>query len=327
MLEAFTIVSIIIIYVFFEYRLRNPGQIVLYDKKGEIQNRTSRFYPRHFSLVIQKAIQSMETRIEAEAKGKILLNINLALTYAASLDYLPQLIRIGGWNKDAVTKASKELEVMLHALVKEFSEKYEIEGITSEKLTKHLKDNLSEVAETLGINIVSLTVQSIDPVDEEIINALQQQETARIMEQTEIINQKAKINARKVQLEAEEKIAVSEHELEIKKFKLKKEQEQKNAEIANLRIKEELERRKMQLELDKKEVELIKNNPELMVLTPQVARLAEASQSLKNAKTVVNLAGNDAAKGTQIVDMLHTFLNNMVQSSSKESDKNKKKKE
>ena len=32
----------------------------------------------------------------------------------------------------------------------EFSEKYEIEGLTSEKLTKHLKDNLSEVAEILS---------------------------------------------------------------------------------------------------------------------------------------------------------------------------------
>jgi len=327
MLEAFTIVSIVIIYVFFEYRLRNPDQIVLYDKKGEVVNRKARFYPRHFSLVIQKTIQSMESKIGAEAKGKILLNINLALTYAASLDHLPQLIRIGGWKKDAVTKASKELEVMLYALIKEFSEKYKIEELTSEKLTKHLKDNLSEVAETLGINIISLTVQSIDPVDEEITKALQQQETARIMEQTEIINQKAKINARKVQLEADEKIAMSEHDLEIKKFKLKKEQEEKNAEIANLRIKEELERRKMQLELDKKEVELIKNNPELMVLAPQVARLAEASQSLKNAKTVVNLVGNDAAKGSQIVELLHTFLNNMVQSSSKEADKNKKKKD
>jgi len=325
MWEALAIVLIVVIYVLFEYRLRNPDQIVLYDKKGEIQNRKGRFYPRHFSLVIQKTIQSMETKIEAEAKGKILLQINLSITFAVSLDHLHQLIRIGGWNRDAVNKSSKELEVIFQALVKEFSEKHEIEGLTSEKLTKHLKDNLSEVAETLGIDIVSLTVQSIDPVDEDITKALQQQETARIMEQTEVINQKAKINARKVQLEADEKIAMSEHGLEIKKIKLKKEQEEKNAEIANLRIKEELERRKMQLELDKKEVELIKNNPELMVLSPQVARLAEASQSLKNAKTVVNLAGNDVAKGTQIVDMLHTFLNNMVQASSKDSEKNKKK--
>ena len=315
-----TIILIVVIYIMYEYKLRNPDQIVLYDSKGKVLERKSRFYPKHFSLVIPITIQSLVTKIEAEAKGKIVLNINLALTYAASLDHLPELIRSGGWNKDAVTKASKELDVLIHALVKEFSEKYEIEALTSEKLTKHLKDNLSDLAETLGLNIISLTVQSIDPVDEQITKAMQQQETARIMEQTEIANQKAKISTRKVQLEADEKIALFEHDLEIKKFKLKKEQEEKNAEIANLRVKEELERRKMQLELDQKEVELIKNNPELIILTPQVARLAEASQSLRNAKTVVNLSGNDAAKGTQIVDLLHTFLQNMIQAPSKKSE-------
>jgi hypothetical protein len=321
-----TIILIVVIYILYEYRLRNPDQIVLYDRKGLVLQRKARFYPRHFSLVIPKTIHPLTTKVEAEARGKIVLNINLALTYAASLDHLPELIRIGGWSKDSVTKASKELDIMLHALVKEFSEKFEIEGLTSEKLTKHLKDNLSDLAETLGLNIISLTVQSIDPEDEEITKAMQQQETARIMEQTEIANQKAKINTRKVQLEAEEKIALSEHDLVIKKYKLKKEQEEKNAEIANQRVKEELERRKMQLELDQKEVELIKNNPELIVLTPQVARLAEASQSLRNARTVVNLSGNDAAKGTQMVDLLHTFLQNMVQAPSKDSEGKTKKK-
>lgn len=313
MWEVLIITMIVFVYLLYEYRLRNPDEIVLHDKKGIVMERKSRFYPKHFSLAIPLTIQSLETNVEAEAKGKIVINVNLALTYAASPDHLTELIRSGGWNKDAAVNASKELDVMLHALVKSYSEKFEIEGLTSEKLTDFLNENLSGLGEKLGLNIISLTVQSIDPVDEEIVKAMQQQETARIMEQTEIINQKAKINARKVQLEAEEKIAFSEHDLEIKKYKLKKEQEEKNAEIANLRVKEELERRKMQLELDKKEIELIKQNPELIVLTPQVARLAEASQSLRNAKTVVNLAGNDAVKGSQIVDLLQAFLQNIIQ--------------
>lgn len=307
------ILVLVVIGILFEYRIRRPDQIVLYEKNGKVLNRKIRYYPRHFSLVIPMTIQSLMAKTEAEAKGKILVDINLAVTFAVSLNYLPELIRIGGWNKDSVSNAAKELNLMLQSLVKEFSEKYEIEELTSEKMKKYLKENLTDLAPTLGIEIISLNVQSIDPTDETITKAMQQKETARIMELTETANQKAKINTRKIQLEADEKIAISEHNLEIKKFKLKKEQEEKNAEIAYLRVKEELERRKMQLELDQKEVELIKNNPELIVLTPQVARLAEASQSLRNAKTVVNLSGNDTAQGNQIVDLLHRFLQNMVQ--------------
>ncbi len=318
-------VLVIAIYILFEYRFRKPDQIVLYESKGNVQNRISRIYPRHFSLVIPGTIHSLITKIETEAKGKITVKISLAITCAISPDNLPDIIRVGGWNKDAVNKAAKELEIILHSVVKEYSEKYEIEGLISENLSNHLQDKLVEKASSLGLMLVSLNVQSIDPVDEEIAEAMKQQETARIMEQTELANQTAKINARKIQIEADEKIAISEHELEMKKCKLKKEQEEKNAEIANQRVKDELERRKLQLEIDRKEIELIKDNPELMVLSPQVARLAEASQSLRNARTVVNLSANDAAKGTQVLDLLQAFLQNMVQGQVKDSEGEKNK--
>jgi len=72
-----------------------------------------------------------------------------------------------------------------------------------------------------------------------------------------------------------------------------------------MRVREELERREMQLEMDRQEVELVAQNPELLILTPQVARLAEASQSLRNARTVVSLSGDDLPEGSPL---LHTLL-------------------
>ena len=46
----------------------------------------------------------------------------------------------------------------------------------------------------------------------------------------------------------------------------------------------------MRLAYEKEELEVLKSSPELLMLTPQVARLAEASQNLKNARTVISLS-------------------------------------
>ena len=64
----------------------------------------------------------------------------------------------------------------------------------------------------------------------------------------------------------------------------------------------------MQLEMDREEVELVAENPQLLVLTPQMARLAEASQSLRNARTVVSLSGDDLPEGSSILQTLLTLL-------------------
>ncbi len=44
----------------------------------------------------------------------------------------------------------------------------------------------------------------------------------------------------------------------------------------------------MRLAFEKEELEVLKSSPELLMLTPQAARLAEASQNLKNARTVIS---------------------------------------
>ena len=304
---------IILVLIFFEYRLRKPDQIILYEAGNRVRRRKARFYPRHFSLAVSGSVHSRILDIEADAKGKLAVQIRLAAAVAASPENLADLVRAGGWNKDAVLNAAKEFDIIIEARVKEFSEKYEIEELKSEMLSEYLKNKLGKGAASLGLDVLSLTVQAVNPADEEIADAMQQRESARIIEQTEVINQRARTAARKAQIEADEEIARSEHELELKKINLKKEREEKESVLADTRTEDELKRKNMQLEFDRKEIEILKDNPELLILSPQAARLAEASQNLKNARTIVSLSPNEAAQGTELIGMLQSFLQNLIQ--------------
>ncbi len=324
---AIGIPAVIIIAFLVEYRIRKPDEIVIYESAGIVRKRKGRFYPRHFSLAISATIHSTDLKVEAEAKGKILLHVHVVATVTASIHHLQNLVRAGGWRKDNVVQALKELENSLQVVVKEFTEKHEIENLPAEALSAHLQKKIGNSVEELGLDIISLNVYAIDPVDDKIAESIQQRETARIIEETEKANQKARVTATKAKLAADEQIAMGEHDLELKKYKLKKTEEEEEAKIANLRIKEELDRRKLQLEFDRKEVELLKDNPELLILTPQVARLAEASQNLPNARTVVNLAGKDGVQGTQLINLFQMFLQNLVGSTAKSASKKKKSEE
>ena len=50
------------------------------------------------------------------------------------------------------------------------------------------------------------------------------------------------------------------------------------------------------------------SSPELLMLTPQAARLAEASQNLKNARTVISLTPQDSAHGSELLALFHELL-------------------
>lgn len=306
------LLALIVFYGFYEYRLRKPDQIVLFEKNNNISARKSRFYPRHFSLAIPGNVQSRLIEIEAEAKGHILINVRLSVTAAASKDHLSQLIRAGGWTAKCITNALDESKVLLEAMVKEYCEKFEIEELSSEKLTESLKSKIVDETAKLGLVFVSLTSQSIEPKDKEITIALQQQEEARLKEQTEKSQQKTRIAIARSKAEADEQILKTEHELALKKLDLRKVREDSEAKIADQRVKEELERKKLQLEFEQKEMELLKNSPELLMLSPQLARLAEASQQLPNAKTIVSLSANDVHKGSQIVETIQALLQNVL---------------
>ena len=126
--------SAVVIGFIYEYRLRKPDQIILFESKGKIEFRKSRFYPRHFSLALPDTTHSTHLTVEAAAKGNLDIKIKLSATVAASHKNISTLIRVGGWNTNALVKSAKELEILLHDLVKEYTEKFGIEDLSSENI-------------------------------------------------------------------------------------------------------------------------------------------------------------------------------------------------
>ncbi len=303
---------IIILLIIYEFRLRRPDQIVLGDVGGKIIRRKGKFYPRHFSLGVPATIFSSVSEFESEARGKLPIKIKLTFTTAADENHLTELVRAGGWSENLVEKASGELGLLIQTLAKEFCEKLEIEELSGKDLHDYLQKNLNKVSEKLGLQLISLNIHSIEPLDTEIAEAMQQQEAARIREKTEKINQKARLEATKSRVEADEKIKLIEHQLQLKQMELKKKEQEKEAELARYRVEKELERRRMQFEMEQKELEVFEEHPELLLLSPQLARLAEASQQLKNARTVVSLAGLDQQKASHLFDVFEQFVQKVL---------------
>jgi hypothetical protein len=301
-----------------EYRLRKPDQLVLYESDGTVRLRKRLFYPRHFSLALPGTTHPIELKIDGVARGSIQIRTALVTTVAPSREHLVSLIRVGGWQRDAVVKASRELETVIQGIVRQFTEQYLVEDLSSETLSQHLSASVKACASDFGLELVSLTVQSIDPADPAIADAMRRRESARILEQTEVLNQKARIAAARAKLEADEQIALSEHEVELKNLDLKKAEIEKEALLAEKRTEEELKRSRMRLAYEKEEMSLLKSNPELLLLSPQAARLAEASQNLKNARTVVSLWSSDAERESRLSFLFQRFLDLILEADKKQ---------
>lgn len=302
----------------YEYRLRKPDQLVLYEADGTVRLRRGRFYPRHFSLALPGTTHPIELKTDGVARGSIQIRTTLVITVAPSRDNLASLVRVGGWKRDAVVKAAKELETVIEGIVKEFTERHLIEELSSEKLRQHLSASVSVGTPGFGLELVSLTVQSIDAADPTIAEAMRRRESARILEQTELLNQKARAAAARAKLEADEQIALSEHELELKKFDIRKAELEKEALLAEKRTEDELKRSRMRLAYEKEEMALLKSSPELLLLSPQAARLAEASQNLKNARTVVSLWSSDAERKSRLSGLFQRFLDLVLEGDKKQ---------
>jgi len=305
-------VVVLLLAVLYEYRIRQPDQIVLYEAGGEILRRSGRFYPRHFSLSIPTTVQSLAVEVLTEAKGRVGLIVRLTAAVAADPQRLDQLIRTGGWDSTAVDRSADELRVAIHGLTRKYTEQQEVEAISSTELSSQLEEQLRSYGERLGLEVISVTTQSIDPTDPEIAETLREREAARIRERTEKVSQEARVAGAKARIEADTQVASAEHELELKRLSLKREQDEGQAQLERMRVQEELHRRKMQLEMDRAEVELVAENPQLLILTPQMARLAEASQSLRNARTVVSLSGDELPEGSSILQTLLSLLQGSV---------------
>jgi len=311
---AVALVVVAVLLAIFEYRLRQPDMLILHESNGKISLRSGLLYPRHFSLPIRRTTCPIQLNVEATAAGNLGVNIKLVGSVAPAMDHIQMLVRVGGWSSEAIARAAEEVSIRLEGLVKEYAEKSEIRALSSSGLVAYLNERSAQFKEQFGAELISLAVHSMEPADPEIADALRQQEQARLIEETERLNNQARVSAAKSKYQADEEIAEMEHTLELKKSSLKKALlEQENA-LAQQRLEDELARNRMRLSFEKEELEILKNNPELLVLTPQAARLAEASQGLKNARTVISISPQDLAPGSELINLFQNLLNKALES-------------
>lgn len=309
------VVLAIVLLVAYEFRIRQPDTLVLYESNGKIALRSGLLYPRHFSLPIKRTNSPIQMTVEASAAGNLGVNIKLVGSVSPSMENIQTLIRIGGWSSDAINRAAEEVSIRLEGLVKEYTEKAEIRALSSSALVAYINEQATQFKQQYGVELISLAVHSMEPADSEIADALRQQEQARLLEQTEKLNNQARVAAAKAKYHADEEIAEMEHGLELKKAGLKKTLLAEENALAQKRLEDELTRNRLRLAFEKEELEILKNNPELLVLTPQAARLAEASQSLKNARTVISLSPQELAN-SDLGALFQTMLNKALENKS-----------
>ncbi len=303
-----TVVLVCTLLFLFEYRIRQPDVLLLYESKGRISVRKGLIYPRHFSLPLERTTCPIQLIIEAAAVGNLEVRVKLVGSVAPSLEHIQSLIRIGGWNNEAVAHAADEAQVLLQGLVKEYTEQSEIHALSSTGVLSFLNERSALIQEKIGVELISLAVQSLEPTDPEISDALRQQEQARLLEQTERLNHQARSAAAKAKFQADEEISQMEHALELKKAELKKTLLEQESALTYQSLEDELKRNRMRLAFEKEELEVLKSSPELLMLTPQAARLAEASQNLKNARTIVSFSPQELAQGSELLSLFQNLM-------------------
>jgi hypothetical protein len=313
-LIAAVLVLAAVLGILYEYRIRQPDTLVLYERGGQLAIRSGLVYPRHFSLPLKRTTSPIQLNVQATAVGNLGVNVKVAGSVAPSLEHLAALIRVGGWDSDAVSRAAAEASILLEGLVKEYTERSEIHALSSTGIVDYLNERSARLEEKFGVELISLAVQSLEATDTEIAEALRQQEQARLLEQTERLNNKARVAAAKARYQADEEIAGLDHALEVKKSELKKALLEQEAALAQQRVEDELRRSRLRLAFEKEELEILKDNPELLVLTPQAARLAEASQGLKNARTVISLTPQELTSGSELLTLFQNFLQKALES-------------
>ncbi len=299
---------IVIAIAAFEYRIRQPDVLVLYERQGQLSVRGGLAYPRHFSLVLKRTTHPIQLNIAASAAGNLGVNIKLAGSFVPAGEHLQTLIRVGGWNSDALVHASEGACILLEGLVKEFAERSEIHALSSASIVENLNGHTTEIKEKFGVELIALVVQALEATDAEVADALRQQEQARLIEQTEVLNNQARVAAAKAKYKADEEIIEMQHALELKKSELQKVLYAQESALEEERVADDLKRSRLRLEFEREELGILRDNPELLVLTPQAARLAEASQGLKNARTVISLTPQELAHGSELLSLFQNLL-------------------
>jgi hypothetical protein len=307
------VVVVIGLLIAFEYHIRQPDTLVLYESKGRIEFRKGLLYPRHFSLQFERTTSPIQLDFDVTAAGNLGVQIKLVGSVAPSLNHIQALIRVGGWSSDALAHAADEAQVLLEGMVKEFTEQSEIHLLSSASILKYINERVGLLEERLGVELITLVVQDLEPTDPEVADALRQREKARLLEETEELNQNARLLAAKAKYQTDQEIFQLEHSLDLKKLELDKELQEKEAYLAHQRLEDELERKRMNLAYEKEEVNILKGSPELLLLTPQAARLAEASQNLKSARTVISFTPQELAQGSELLGLFQKILHKAIE--------------
>jgi len=308
------IVLICVLLFLWEYRIRHPDVLVLYESKGQISIRKGLIYPRHFSLPLKRTTHPIQLTVEATAEGDLGVRVKLVGSIAPSVKYIQCLVRVGGWNHEAVAHTANEAQVLIEGLVKEYTEHVGIHALSSTGIMNFLNGQSALLEEKFGVELVSLTIQSLEPIDAEIADSLRQQQQASLLEETERKNHEARVAAAKAKYQADEEIVEREHALELKKAGLKQILLEKESALARQRLEDELVRNRMRLAFEKEGLDVLRSSPELLMLTPQAARLAEASQNLKNARTVISLSPQDLEHGSDILGLFQSLLQKALES-------------
>ena len=274
------------------FKRKHPDQLVLIERKGEVFLWKKAFYPKPFCLSLPSTVRSISTEVKTQAKGKLDAAIKLVITFYADPGQITNMIRIGGWTVNALSRIEKELAGTAQGIVGEIVEPLDITEMTREVIAKNMKNRLDAIGPNLGIKITAVTVTSAEAVDRKLAEAIKQREEARIQEDTERAVQASRIAQAEMKSNAERKIAESEHQIALKKYELRKIEEEKAAVLAKAAVEQQTERRRLELAVEKDEVEMLTKNPSMLLLAPQLTRLTEASQQLKNAETVITLSSD-----------------------------------
>ena len=79
-----SVLSLWRLVAFFEYRIRQPDVLVLYESKGRIGIRKGLIYPRHFSLPLKRTTCPIQLTVEATAAGNLGVRVKLVGSVAPS---------------------------------------------------------------------------------------------------------------------------------------------------------------------------------------------------------------------------------------------------
>ena len=88
--------------------------------------------------------------MEATAAGNLGVRVKLVGSVAPALENIDSLIRVGGWNKDAVVRATDEVQVLLQGLVKEYTERSGINTLSSANILNYLNEHSAVSRESLA---------------------------------------------------------------------------------------------------------------------------------------------------------------------------------